>query len=484
MTIKEIWKEIDGYDGLYDIDRFTERIRKYIPIGEIEKKSFGEVFTPFELINKILDTLPVDVWNNPNLKWGDFCNGVGNFMVIIIKRLMKGLETWEPDENKRYKHIIENMIYVAEFQIKNMFVWMVSVDPKNEYKLNLFRGSTLSDDFKNHMKNVWKISKFDILVGNPPYHIKKEGFDKTQPLWHLFVEKYISLLNDCGYTCIVHPSGWRNVAGVFKKTQNLLKSKEILYLKLNNFKSGQDVFNAAIAFDYYCLRNKENKNFSSKVIFEDNKEFDVDLSKLEFIPNESFDEVIKLIAKDGEEKVEIINNSAYHHQHSHMNKQISQEFKYPCVYGVKSPDKGNIPSLYYSNCNNKGHFNLPKVIFASGASGVFVDSEGDYGLTEFASAIVDKPENLENIKKALQTERFIRNIMGFKNSLGDKYNRKIISTFRKDFWKDFLNVDIILDKFQKGEYKIGTNKNYTKPKKSDIKTNELSLHASKNKKDK
>ena len=44
--------------------------------------------------------------------------------------------------------------------------------------------------------------------------------------------------------------------------------------------------------------------------------------------------------------------------------------------------------------------------------------------------------------------------------------------------------NIILDKFQKGEYKIGTNKNYTKPKKSDIKTNELSLHASKNKKDK
>ena len=77
------------------------------------------------------------MWNNPNLKWGDFCNGVGNFMVIIIKRLMKGLETWEPDENKRYKHIIENMIYVAEFQIKNMFVWMVSVDPKNEYKLNI-----------------------------------------------------------------------------------------------------------------------------------------------------------------------------------------------------------------------------------------------------------------------------------------------------------------------------------------------------------
>lgn len=37
--------------------------------------------------------------------------------------------------------------------------------------------------------------------------------------------------------------------------------------------------------------------------------------------------------------------------------------------------------------------------------------------------------------------------------------------------------DIILNKLQKGEYKIGSNKNYPKPKKSDIKTNELPLHA-------
>lgn len=41
--------------------------------------------------------------------------------------------------------------------------------------------------------------------------------------------------------------------------------------------------------------------------------------------------------------------------------------------------------------------------------------------------------------------------------------------------------DIILDKLQKGEYRIGVikfrNKTYPKPEKSDIKTNELPLHA-------
>ena len=37
--------------------------------------------------------------------------------------------------------------------------------------------------------------------------------------------------------------------------------------------------------------------------------------------------------------------------------------------------------------------------------------------------------------------------------------------------------DIILDKLQKGDYRIGVNKKFTPPDKSDIKTNELPLHA-------
>ena len=81
----------------------------------------------------------------------------------------------------------------------------------------------------------------------------------------------------------------------------------------------------------------------------------------------------------------------------------------------------------------------PKVIFANGASGVVIDYNGDLGLTEFAYAIIDEVENLENIKNALLSEKFIKKVMNFKNSLGDKYNRKIIATFRKDFWKEFID---------------------------------------------
>ena len=86
-------------------------IKKTLPIRIEEKKKYGEVFTPIELIDTMLDTLPIDVWSNPNLKWLDPTAGIGNFTMIVFYRLMTGLSLWEPDYDKRFSHII-NMIYM------------------------------------------------------------------------------------------------------------------------------------------------------------------------------------------------------------------------------------------------------------------------------------------------------------------------------------------------------------------------------------
>jgi hypothetical protein len=284
-----------------------------------------------------------------------------------------------------------------------------------------------------------EMKTFDVCVMNPPYHSQSDASDtNTQALWHKFVAKAIDVVKEDGFLVAIHPSGWRNVAGAYKDTQALLKSKSMKYLKLHSFRDGQLVFNVAINFDYYILQNTNNKKCLTNILFEDGVEQKIDISKLEFIPSENFNEIMSLVAKDGEEKVEILGNCSYHTQKDYMARENKGEYKYPCVYTVKSPDKGNIPTFYFSTLNTKGHFGIPKVIFAGGASGVYIDSNAEYGLTQFAYAIVDQPKNLENIKKALQSERFIRKIMGFKFSLGDKYNRKIIATFRKDFWKEFV----------------------------------------------
>ena len=99
---------------------------------------------------------------------------------------MLGLKDWEPDDEKRYIHIIENMIYVSEIQPKNMFLYMFTLDTFDKYNLNIYTGSYLEEGFDYHMKNVWDIEKFDIVIGNPPFN---------QMIDMLFVQKSYNISN-------------------------------------------------------------------------------------------------------------------------------------------------------------------------------------------------------------------------------------------------------------------------------------------------
>lgn len=106
-------------------------------------KEFGEVTTPISLVEEMLDTLPKEVWLDPNKTWLDPCAGTGIFPAAIVTRLMKTLVEFEPDENKRYKHIMENMIYVYELQGKNVIIYKSIFDRNNELNLNIINGSFL-----------------------------------------------------------------------------------------------------------------------------------------------------------------------------------------------------------------------------------------------------------------------------------------------------------------------------------------------------
>lgn len=55
--------------------------------------------------------------------------------------------------------------------------------------------------------------KFDIVVGNPPYQEKKEGYKKSQETWPFFVEGALNILKDEGTLALIHPPGWRNFGG-------------------------------------------------------------------------------------------------------------------------------------------------------------------------------------------------------------------------------------------------------------------------------
>ena len=429
----------DGGIGKFEhIKDVIKMLREYVKVGEVEKKKYGEVMTPLELVKEMLSTLPEEVWTNPDLKWLDPANGTGPYPLMVIYKLMNGLKEWEPNEEKRYKHIVENMIYVCELQPKNMFLYMCAVDPWDMYHLNIYTGSFLTDGFDKHTKEVWGVEKFDIIMGNYPYQEQKPGFKKTQPLWNIFVKKSMSLLKENGYMVTIHPSGWRNVDGIFKDVQNILKSKQILELHIHNEKDGIKTFGADTRYDFYCVRNRDCNDFESTIRCQDGSFEKINLSKMEFIPNGEFSIVDKLMAKNDDKKTEVLySRSSYGTDKINMNKEKKGEFIYPCIYTVA---KGDILNFFYSSVRKSDHFGKTKLIWSNGriiSVGSYIDEKGNYGLTQFAYAIVDDVKNLENIKKAFDSKEF-RKIMEL-CAVGDMtINRKVITTFKKDFWKEFI----------------------------------------------
>ena len=112
-------------------------------------ESHGEVFTPFPLINEMLDSLPKEVFSDPKKTFFDPSAGKGNMPAVIVERLMKGLKEIFPDEKKRYKHIMEKQIFMAEFQRTSCEDIERIFNPDKKLKLNLYCGDTpaMPDDF-------------------------------------------------------------------------------------------------------------------------------------------------------------------------------------------------------------------------------------------------------------------------------------------------------------------------------------------------
>lgn len=437
----KIKKMVDGncVTKAEHIKSLSELMRAYVRVGEVEKKTFGEVMTPQSLVNDMMDTLPADVWSNPSLKWLDPCSGVGIFSGVIVERLMEGLKEAIPSDEQRYKHIVENMIHVGELQPKNMFLFLAAFDPKDEYEMNVYTGSFLDGAFDEHAKNVWGVEKFDVIVQNPPYQTNNPGEKKTHPIWDKFVKKALELTVDGGYMVAVHPSGWRNVDGRFKDTQLLLRSKQIEYLEMHSQGDGVKTFGAKTDYDFYCIKNCSSDDIFLTKIKNQKGVFEYfNLKNLDFIPNGMFKEVLSLVAKPGEEKVEILySRSNYGTDKDNMSREQTEEFKYPCTYTVMK--KG--PKFYYSNTKEKGHFGISKFIWGNGEIdyiGSIVDKNGEFGLTQFTYGLVENPENLDEIKKVFDGVEF-KKILNMCCIGKFSVNEKIFATFRKDFWKEFLD---------------------------------------------
>jgi hypothetical protein len=438
-TFELIKKTLDlqkSDEYLTNLDELIVLFRKYVGIADVEKKTLGEVMTPITLVEDMLNTLPSEVWTNPNLKWLDPCAGVGTFPSIVVQRLMKGLEKVIPNPEKRYGHIIENMIYVCELQEKNLFVFNCVFDLGDNNATNSYCGSFLDENFDKHMTDVWGVEKFDIIIGNPPYQTSNDG-GKTQPIWNKFVNKSISILSEGGYLNMVHPSGWRNIDGKFKETQTILKSREMLYLEMHTISDGLKVFGAETRYDFYCLKNTLSDNHLTTIKCQDGEIVKVNIKHLDFIPSGKFKEIANLMS--GDEKVNVLHSeSAYETRKTFISKVKTENHIYPIVYRVR---KDGTLNFIYSSRKDRGHFDIPKLIWSDGrviSVGSHIDENGELGMNQFQFAIVDDVDNLQNIKKAFDSNGF-RKLMEYCAVSNLSINYRVVASFRKDFYKQFLN---------------------------------------------
>ena len=441
---KIIMSQKKQYYTINEPDKLLEFINGELKPKEKEKKENGEVFTPLSLVNEMLDKLDEayikehgkSIFTEPSFKWLDPAVGIGNFPIIVYQRLMKGLIAQLPNEEERRKHILEQMIYSAELTPKNVFIYK-KIFCGDKYKLNIYEGDTLKMDVKKEFKLPADFVGFDVVMGNPPFQ-EKVGPNKTETLWGKFIIKSLTILKSSGYLVFVHPSGWRNIDGKFKTIQKEILSRDLQYLEIHNEKDGLKIFSSSTRYDWYVLKNEMVDKTNTIIKFQDGTTNTINVNGLEFIPNGEYEKIMSMIAKNGEENVDVIyERSLYGTDKKHMSKTKTEEYKYPCVYTVNSKSE---PSFFYSSIKY-GQFGVPKFIWSNGrisSIGSYIDINGDYGLTQFAYAIVDKPENLPKIKEVFDSKDF-RNLMELCAVGQLTVNYKVIKIFKKDFWKVFLD---------------------------------------------
>jgi len=250
-----------------------ELINECLKPKEIEKKKFGEVFTPMSFINNdMLGDLEAyykekynkNIFEDETLKWGDTTTGMGNFPIAIYYKLMDGLKKKIPNEKDRKKHILEKMLFMAEYNKKNCFIVKQIFNMNNEFKLNLYEGDSLQLDIQKE----FGITKFDIVIGNPPYNEElttKKG--SATALYNKFVEYYIE---KCNLLCFVMPSRWFSGGkGLDSFRKNMLERTDIVYIK--HFDDACKIFGISVSIEggvNYFLKDTKHKgdcNFNGSI---------------------------------------------------------------------------------------------------------------------------------------------------------------------------------------------------------------------------
>jgi hypothetical protein len=392
----------------------------------IEKKTrYGEVLTPLSIVDDMLTYLDdaykkehsISIFSIPTFKWFDPALGIGNFLIVLYYRLMKGLESSFSNSEERKKHILENMLYSSEILASNILVYK-KICNFNNFKLNIHEGDTLKMD----ISKTFGIEKFDVVLGNPPYNIdgiKHKGQKNIYVFFHLMALNH--WVKPDGYLLFLHPPVYRIPNHKIQHTKinlnELITHKKIETIKMYSISTLLKLMNVMINADVILIKNTNNDLFSKTKIIDTNDVcYHISIKPNDFIVNFGLNIMEKIKNKCTNGTVNLILNSEMHAQNIQLDE--SNLSLYKNIHGITKKGIKIVMS-------NKKHtyLNCPKLIINGIGSYnyVFHDIKGEYGITQSPVAIIN-PDS--NTIKLIQSPLF-HYIADATKVIGNNFNIKI-----------------------------------------------------------
>lgn len=226
--------EIIHFDGFFEKYRFKAAIQEFEKKREqladylnnttkedifsyIPAQKSNQIFTPREVVNKMLNTLETEnpgIFSNPNLTFCDLYVKSGLFLTETAKRLNHGLANIITDEQARLKHIFENQLFgFAPTQIIYDIAANYIYGGFPEISRQNLKKKDLTEQFK---KGEPLNMKFDVVIGNPPYQEEtKDTSDK--PIYNYFMSEAYKFADK---VCFITPARFLFNAGKTPKKWN------------------------------------------------------------------------------------------------------------------------------------------------------------------------------------------------------------------------------------------------------------------------